>query len=124
MILILIVSNKNLFQFYFLNLKIYACMKSRNVFPLKGYVFIVLWIFAFSAFAQVITVQGTVTDVDGDALIGVTVQVQGTTTGTVTDMNGEFTLSNVSPQATLEVSYVGMQTVIIPVMVGTGLTLK
>lgn len=46
----------------------------------------------------------------GDPLIGVTVHVQGTTTGTVTDIDGQFSLPNVPPDATLEVSYVGMTT--------------
>lgn len=66
-------------------------------------------------FAQNITVIGTVYDTDGEALIGVTVQVQGTTTGTVTDVNGGYVLQNVAPNAILEVSYVGMRTEIIPV---------
>ncbi|MFA6644018.1 MAG: TonB-dependent receptor [Bacteroidales bacterium] len=66
-------------------------------------------------FAQNITVRGTVYDTDGEALIGVTVQVQGTTTGTVTDVNGGYVLQNVAPNAILEVSYVGMRTEIIPV---------
>lgn len=90
-------------------------MKSKNVSLLKGAIFITLWIFTLNAFAQVLTVRGTVTDANGDALIGVTVQVQGTTTGTVTDMDGEYTLPNVSPNATLEVSYVGMQTEVVSV---------
>lgn len=46
----------------------------------------------------------------GDPLIGVTVHVQGTTTGTVTDIDGQFSLPNVPPDAILEVSYVGMTT--------------
>src|SRR5690554_2626281 len=90
-------------------------MKSENYLLLKGTLFIFLWIFSLSMFAQNITVRGTVYDIDGEALIGVTVQVQGTTTGTVTDVNGGYVLQNVAPNAILEVSYVGMRTEIIPV---------
>jgi TonB-linked SusC/RagA family outer membrane protein len=90
-------------------------MKSENYLLLKGTLFIFLWIFSLSMFAQNITVIGTVYDTDGEALIGVTVQVQGTTTGTVTDVNGGYVLQNVAPNAILEVSYVGMRTEIIPV---------
>lgn len=90
-------------------------MKSENYLLLKGNLFIFLWIFSLSMFAQNITVRGTVYDTDGEALIGVTVQVQGTTTGTVTDVNGGYVLQNVAPNAILEVSYVGMRTEIIPV---------
>jgi TonB-linked SusC/RagA family outer membrane protein len=90
-------------------------MKSENYLLLKGTLFIFLWIFSLSMFAQNITVRGTVYDTDGEALIGVTVQVQGTTTGTVTDVNGGYVLQNVAPNAILEVSYVGMRTEIIPV---------
>lgn len=90
-------------------------MKSENYLLLKGTLFIFLWIFSLSMFAQNITVRGTVYDTDGGALIGVTVQVQGTTTGTVTDVNGGYVLQNVAPNAILEVSYVGMRTEIIPV---------
>ncbi len=90
-------------------------MKSENYLLLKGTLFIFLWIFSLNMFAQNITVRGTVYDTDGEALIGVTVQVQGTTTGTVTDVNGGYVLQNVAPNAILEVSYVGMRTEIIPV---------
>ena len=48
-------------------------------------------------------------DETGEPLIGVSVQVQGTTTGTITDFDGKFSL-NVSANATLVVSYIGYQT--------------
>ena len=52
---------------------------------------------------------GTVVDDTGEPLIGVSIQVQGTTTGTVTDLDGNFSLS-VPANATLVVSYIGYQT--------------
>jgi len=62
------------------------------------------------AFAQTRTIRGTVTDAKGSALPGVSVVVTGTTTGTVTDPNGKYSL-NVGPNAkTLTFSFVGMKT--------------
>ncbi|MFA6751097.1 MAG: carboxypeptidase-like regulatory domain-containing protein, partial [Fermentimonas sp.] len=74
----------------------------------KGICIVLLSTFSLLVSAQTGTVRGTVVDTDGEPLIGVTVQVQGTTTGTVTDIDGNFTLSDVPANATLEISYVGM----------------
>lgn len=76
----------------------------------RGIVFILLCTFSLYASAQNMTVRGKVTDAKGEPLIGVTVQVQGTTSGTVTDANGDFSLPNVPSNSMLEVSYVGMLT--------------
>lgn len=54
-------------------------------------------------------VKGTVTDTDGP-LIGATVKVAGTTSGTVTDFDGNFSIQ-CKPGATLEISYVGYKTI-------------
>lgn len=75
----------------------------------KGMVFVFLWMISLTMFAQELTVRGSVKDTKGEPLIGVTVRVKGTAIGTVTDMNGVFTLSNVPTDATLEISYVGMK---------------
>jgi TonB-linked SusC/RagA family outer membrane protein len=56
------------------------------------------------------SVSGKVTDSGGQPLPGVTVVVKGTTQGTVTNADGDFTLSNVSEDATLVFSFVGMKT--------------
>ncbi len=56
------------------------------------------------------SVSGTVTDSDGLPLPGVTVLIKGTTNGTVTNTDGEYTLSNVKPENTLVFSFVGMLT--------------
>ena len=61
------------------------------------------------------TVKGTVTTTKRQTLPGVTVLVKGTTNGTVTDLNGKYTLSGVPSNATLRFSFVGMQTKDIPV---------
>lgn len=80
----------------------------------KGSLFILLWMLSLCVFAQNITVRGTVNDTKGEPLIGVTVQVRGGSIGTITDTDGNFTLLNVPPAATLEVSYVGMRSQTIP----------
>lgn len=56
------------------------------------------------------SVFGKVTDSSGSPLPGVSVIVKGTTTGTVTDFDGKFTLANVPGDATLVFSFVGMKT--------------
>ena len=60
-----------------------------------------------SAFAQTKTVTGTVTDATNEPLIGASVLVQGTSTGTITDMDGKYSIS-VTPEDVLVFSYVGM----------------
>lgn len=52
------------------------------------------------------TISGVVTDNTGETIIGANIVEIGTTNGTVTDLNGRFTLT-VSPDATLKVSYIG-----------------
>lgn len=53
------------------------------------------------------TVTGTVKDSDGLEVIGANVVVKGTTNGTITNFNGEFTLNNVNINAVILVSYIG-----------------
>ena len=50
---------------------------------------------------------GTVTDAANEPLIGASVLVQGTSTGTITDMDGKYSIS-VTPEDVLAFSYVGM----------------
>lgn len=57
-----------------------------------------------------ITVSGTVVDQAGEPVIGVNVLVKGSTNGTITDMDGKFSLANVDANATLTVSYIGYRT--------------
>ena len=66
--------------------------------------------------AQQVTVSGTVTEeATGEPAIGGTVLVKGTTHGTVTDMDGNYSLPDVAGDATLIFSYIGMQTLEEPV---------
>ncbi|HSV75936.1 MAG TPA: SusC/RagA family TonB-linked outer membrane protein [Bacteroidales bacterium] len=62
-----------------------------------------------SLFGQTIRVTGTVTDaIDRRTLPGVSIMVQGTTQGTVTDVNGRYEIS-VAPDAVLVFSFIGME---------------
>lgn len=60
-------------------------------------------------------VSGKVTDSSGAAIPGVSVSVKGTTSGTITDIDGNYVLSNVSGNATVVFSFVGMTTQEVPV---------
>ncbi len=91
-------------------------MKNVKSFILKGVLFAGLWIVSIGLFAQNITVSGTITDPNYESVIGATVIVQGDAThGTVTDIDGRYTISNVPSNATLQFSYVGMITQSVPV---------
>src|SRR5690625_4866245 len=57
-----------------------------------------------------ITVNGIVTDQEGEPLIGVNIQVKGSSKGTATDFDGKFILEDIDENAVLVVSYVGYQT--------------
>lgn len=57
--------------------------------------------------AQDKTVTGVVLDKTGETVIGASVLVKGTTNGTITDVDGNFTLKNVQEDAVLQVSFVG-----------------
>ena len=60
-------------------------------------------------------IKGMVTDETGEPLIGVSVLVQGTTMGTITDIDGMYSLEVPDNKASLEFTYIGYQKVILPV---------
>ena len=55
--------------------------------------------------------KGRVIDKNGDPLVGVNVMVKGTTTGSITDVNGNYSIEGVSNNATLVFSYIGYTSV-------------
>ena len=59
---------------------------------------------------QAATVKGSVVDATGEPVIGASILVQGTTNGVITDIDGNFILTNVGSDATLIISYVGYKT--------------
>lgn len=62
------------------------------------------------ALAQQITIKGQVTEAGGEALPGVTVVVKSTVTGTITDIDGNYTLNVPNQSAVLSFSFVGYKT--------------
>src|SRR5690606_2147254 len=73
-------------------------------------------------FAQT-QVRGTVVDENGEPAIGATIQVKGTSQGTVSDYDGKFTLTAPS-SGTLVISYVGYRTQEIPVSANINVELR
>lgn len=82
---------------------------------LKYVMTLVLVLMPFSAFAQLITVKGTVVDSQNEPVIGAAIAIMGTPRGTVTNLDGEYVLNDVDPNATLRFSYTGMNTLEIKV---------
>ena len=80
---------------------------------MKKFYSLLICFFAFSAavFAQTKTISGKVTSAEnGSEMPFVTIAVKGTTKGVNTDINGKFSISNVSPNDSLVVSFVGYET--------------
>lgn len=70
---------------------------------------LLLGAFTLASWAQqAMTVKGTVKDSDNNPVIGATVVIKGTTQGTTTDIDGNYTIQ-AEPGQVLEFSYVGMQ---------------
>ncbi len=83
-------------------------MKKR--ISLLGYALTVLvLLFAQQAKAQVM-VRGNVSDESGDPLVGASVSIKGTTTGTITDPDGNYSLSINDKTATMVFSFIGYET--------------
>ncbi len=83
-------------------------MKKLNMFRIFS-IALMLMMSSVVAFAQ-LTVQGTVIDqANGEPIIGASILEVGTTNGTITDFDGNFTL-NVQPGAKLSISYMGYKT--------------
>lgn len=80
-----------------------------------GIITFFLLFFNVICFAQSIGITGKVTDNTGEPIIGANIVVQGTKRGTVTDLDGKYSLTNVSSNATLSISYVGFSTQVLKV---------
>ena len=85
-------------------------MKQVNPRIYRTILTLVLGLFlSVGAYAQNITVKGTVTDATGEPVIGANVLEKGTTNGVITDIDGNFQLQT-SRGAILQVSFVGFLT--------------
>ncbi len=69
-------------------------------------IFFILFITPFSGMAQNIQLSGSVFDTNNEPVVAASVIEKGTAKGVVTDFDGNFSL-NVSPNATIVISYVG-----------------
>ena len=76
------------------------------------YVVLALAMLWMTSFAQR-AITGSVKDASGEPLIGVSISAGGSN-GTVTDMDGNFTLNNVGASTILKFSYVGYNTLVRP----------
>ena len=65
--------------------------------------------FSFLSYAQSLTVSGIVQDETGYALPGVAVAIQGTLQGTITDVEGRYTITVDDPNSVLTFSFIGME---------------
>lgn len=59
---------------------------------------------------KVKTISGTIVDDKGEPVIGASIAVQGTTLGTITNLDGEYTLANVPENSEVTVSFIGYKT--------------
>lgn len=90
-------------------------MKHSQTGIAKKFLFLMVGLLlGFGLNAQSITVSGTVTDPQGEPLIGASVLAEGTTTGASTDIDGNYSIK-VASNAVLVVSYVGYDTQRVPV---------
>lgn len=76
----------------------------------KMYLILIVLFTSFATVMAQMKVSGTITDSDGNALPGVSIIVKGTTTGTNSDLKGNYTISVPSSSSTLVFSFIGMAT--------------
>ncbi len=98
-------------------------MKRKNI---GVFILLFLFVLPLSVMAQSGTVQGVVLDESGEAIIGASVVIEGTSLGTVTEFDGSYTIEEVSVgEVSITVSYVGYEdkTQTITVVEGESVTL-
>lgn len=90
-------------------MKVKQCIMSDGWRKLPSRLFAValMVIAAIAVNAQTLSVSGTVTDSEGEPVIGASVIVAGTAVGTATDIDGNYSLKNVPANGKLRFSYVG-----------------
>ena len=82
----------------------------------KQLLIVCLLLLSLCSYAQTLTVKGTVTSAsDKEPMIGATVQIKGTGNGSITGLDGDYILTNVSSNAVLVFSSIGYDTQEIPV---------
>ena len=92
------------------NLKLFELLQFARRDWIAIFLLIVTLVLAQSVTAQNLIVSGKISNTSGEPVPGVTIVVKGTTSGTITDSNGHYNLANVSADAVLLFSFVGMKT--------------
>ncbi len=85
----------------------------------RAFLFGVFLLFQLNAIAQQKTITGTVIGTDNAPIAGATVTVKGTTIGTLTDMDGKFSLSVPASAQTIVISFIGLETQEVTLGAGT-----
>lgn len=88
--------------------------RRRKLFEAKSLLTVLFLCLSIVVLAQTKTVKGTVLDEKGESIIGASVSVKGTATGTITDLDGKFSI-NVKSNDVLTISYVGYVEQSVPV---------
>ncbi len=81
----------------------------KNTLFKKSLLLTLLIIPLMGLYAQELTIAGQVTNSDGESLIGVTVQASGTSSGTITDVDGNYQITITGEGSSLTFSYTGYQ---------------
>lgn len=95
---------------------------TRNMVVRILIVFILFFSLPTTLFCQEITVRGKITSQNNESLPGVTIVIKGTSSGTVSNHDGDYILPNVSGNTVLVFSFVGMHTQ--EILVGTQTTIN
>lgn len=93
-------------------------MNKKNEFKMRlrfSVGLLLLFFCSLSVFAQDRTISGVVRDTQGEPIIGANVMVKGTGIGSATDINGNYTLSVPGSADALQVSYIGMKDIEVPI---------
>lgn len=96
------------------NLSLWDKKNVKNAFLKVLFIFVSLGLSSSSLFAQTKSITGLVTDESNEPLIGVSVVVQGTLSGTITNFDGEYSIQ-AKPGDNLVFSYVGMESITVKV---------
>ncbi|MBE8722766.1 SusC/RagA family TonB-linked outer membrane protein [Sphingobacterium pedocola] len=100
-------------------------MKTKNILNKARFILILLPCLLMTpwTFAQTTVQKGNIKDKSGAPIVGTNIKIKGTTNETLTDSNGDFTLSGISAQSTLVISYTGYITQEVPSHADTNLSI-
>ena len=81
--------------------------KKTKLLSTLGLLIVIMFLLSSTAIAQSLSISGKVIDKKSqEPVIGASVLIEGTSNGTITDLDGNFTLSNVPSKGNLVVSYI------------------